>query len=99
MLFPTKRMAEQCQSYIQYRSQLVKEPVSGRLVHLFICPEDKNNLNYREKLSSDSIVSNCADLHIVLFPGDAFSIAKEFWQHTGMGIFSRLAEVSFTASA
>ena len=92
MLFPTKRIAEQCRSFIQHRSQLVKAPVSGRLVHLCICPEDKKNLNYREKLSSNSIVSNCADLHIVLFPGDAFSIAKEFWQHTGMGISSRLAE-------
>lgn len=92
MLFPTQRIAEQCRSYIQHRSQLVKAPVSARLVHLCICPEDKKNLNYRENPSSDVIISNCADLHIVLFPADAFSIAKEFWQHTGMGISSRLAE-------
>ena len=34
----------------------------------------------------------CVDLHIVLFPHDAAPLAKQFWQHTGLGISSRLAE-------
>ncbi|KAF9448126.1 PLP-dependent transferase [Macrolepiota fuliginosa MF-IS2] len=33
-----------------------------------------------------------ADLHVVLFPAHVLPIAKEFWQHTGLGISSRLAE-------
>jgi cystathionine gamma-synthase len=40
--------------------------------------------------SPDSIA--CADLHIVLFPAGAFPIAKQFWQHSGLGISSRRAE-------
>ncbi|CAO3618836.1 unnamed protein product [Cunninghamella blakesleeana] len=31
-------------------------------------------------------------IYIVLFPNDAFSVAKQFWQHTGDIISSRLAE-------
>lgn len=31
-------------------------------------------------------------MFIVLFPADAFSVAKQFWQHTGDIISSRLAE-------
>ena len=38
-------------------------------------------------------------LYIVLFPSDAWSIAKEFWQHTGLGISSRFAEKFSSLSA
>lgn len=31
-------------------------------------------------------------IYIVLFPNDAFSVAKQFWQHTGDIISSRMAE-------
>lgn len=31
-------------------------------------------------------------LHIVLFPTESFPLAKAFWQHTGDGISSRMAE-------
>jgi len=83
MLFPTKRVAEQCRAFIQRRAP---SPVNPRIVHLFICPEDD------KKSNRESIVGSCADLHIVVFPQDIFPIAKQFWQHTGMGISSRLAE-------
>ena len=79
MLFPTQKIAEHCRSFIQRRLNALCSPGNARLVHLFISSEDK---------TSDF----SADLHIVLFPQDAFSIAKEFWQHTGLGISSRLAE-------
>jgi cystathionine gamma-synthase len=36
--------------------------------------------------------SPSADLHIVLFPAHALPVAKQFWQHSGTGISSRLAE-------
>ena len=35
---------------------------------------------------------SCFTLHIVLFPAEAFPLAKQFWQHTGMGISSRIAD-------
>ncbi|CAG7849833.1 Probable cystathionine gamma-synthase; AltName: Full=O-succinylhomoserine (thiol)-lyase [Serendipita indica DSM 11827] len=34
----------------------------------------------------------CGDLHIVLFKQEQWGLAKAFWQHTGTGISSRLAE-------
>ena len=91
MLFATQTIAEQCRTFIQQRSATLGAPVTARLVHLFICPEDKQNNSVVTK-DDQSIASSCADLHIVLFPSDAFPIAKQFWQHAGLGISSRLAE-------
>ncbi len=36
-------------------------------------------------------ISDTLCVFLVLFPGNKFSIAKQFWQHTGLGISSRLA--------
>ena len=41
---------------------------------------------------SNNAMGSCADLHMVLFPADFYPVAKEFYQHTGQGISSRLAE-------
>ncbi|KAF9010233.1 pyridoxal phosphate-dependent transferase [Cyathus striatus] len=88
MLFPTQKTADQCRSFMLQRSTLKGSPINARLVHLFICPEDKQIGGNTETATS----TGCADLHIVVFSGHSFSIAKEFWQHTGLGISSRLAE-------
>ncbi|KAF8903932.1 pyridoxal phosphate-dependent transferase [Gymnopilus junonius] len=90
MLFATKKIAELCRSFIESRSATIGSPVNARLVNLFICPEDQQNDG--SKMDRSSNTGSCVDLHIVLFPGDAFPIAKQFWQHTGLGISSRLAE-------
>jgi cystathionine gamma-synthase len=69
--------------------------VNPRIVSLLICPEDKQNgriLERNEARSSASAAAASVSLHIVLFPPDAFPVAKQFWQHSGMGISSRLAE-------
>lgn len=65
-----------------------------RLIQYLICPEDKlNNTTPNGGCeSASSRPSRSAELHIVLFPADAFPLAKQFWQHTGMGISSRLAD-------
>jgi cystathionine gamma-synthase len=89
MLFPTQKVAEQCQSFMQARS------VHARLIHLLICPEDKENnriIDLNSRSTPDCASTTSANLHIALFPADAFQVAKEFWQHSGMGISSRLAE-------
>lgn len=88
MLFPTRKIAEECRDFIKCRSvQLGSEPVQSRLVHLFICPDTAS-----QQSSTPPVGNNKADLHIVLFQSDASRIAQEFWQHTGLGISSRLAE-------
>ena len=93
MLFPKQKIAEQCRSFIERRSSSNGAPVHARLVHLFICPENKPSDSSKNIIVNDSVtVGSCADLHIVLFPADSYPIAKEFWQHTGQGISSRLAE-------
>ncbi|KAG6852478.1 hypothetical protein C0991_011633 [Blastosporella zonata] len=89
MLFATQRVAEQCRSFMQSSS------VNSRLMSLLICPEDKANGRIIERdprTQSDCSSTASANAHIVLFPSDSFPIAKQFWQHTGMGMSSRLAE-------
>ncbi|MCO5549613.1 hypothetical protein L7F22_003086 [Adiantum nelumboides] len=50
-------------------------------------------------LNSSTVLDDCSSpqskisIHIVLFPQSCFPIAKTFWQHTGDGISSRMAEV------
>lgn len=94
MLFPTQKTANHCRSFIHDRSSLAGNPVPARLMQLLICPEDKAN----KAVLVDSEDCNCnssaslLDLHIVLFPAEAFPLAKQFWQHCGAGISSRLAD-------
>lgn len=85
MLFPTKKVAEHCRSFIERRLNDLGSPGHARLVQVFVCCENRNP-------TDESVANSSVDLHIVLFPKDAFPIAKEFWQHTGLGISSRLAE-------
>lgn len=88
MLFPTRSIAEECRDFIRRRSlQLGRQPAQPRLVHLFICPQTTT-----DSQPSTPLATNNADLHIVLYQTDEESTAKEFWQHTGLGISSRLAE-------
>ncbi|KAG7448531.1 PLP-dependent transferase [Guyanagaster necrorhizus] len=83
MLFPTHKTAEHCRGFIQARSAIEGTPVSARLIQFMICPEDNTDAEPTGK---------CADLHIVLYPSSAGPLAKQFWQHTGLGISSRLAD-------
>lgn len=55
--------------------------LSVRLVQFLIAPRD-----------ASASTATSVELYIVLFPADAFPIAKQFWQHAGLGISSRLAE-------
>ncbi|TFK48941.1 PLP-dependent transferase [Heliocybe sulcata] len=86
LLCPTKRLAEDCRTFMLSRSAEAGTTTSVRLVQFVVCPEDKKTNG-----SSRNGV-NCVELHIVLFPAASFPLAKQFWQHTGMGISSRLAE-------
>ncbi|THH11953.1 hypothetical protein EW145_g358 [Phellinidium pouzarii] len=80
LLCPSKKVAEHCREFMVDHSPDRQLPV--RLIEFLICPED----------SSAPTTSSSLALHIVLFPADVFPLAKQFWQHTGMGISSRTAE-------
>lgn len=81
LLCPSKRIADQCRAFILDRATRTGTPAHVRLVQYSICPED-----------SAAQTRQCPELHIALFPADIFPIAKQFWQHTGLGISSRFAE-------
>lgn len=84
MLFPTHKIADACRTFMVNRSSEDGPPVPVRLVQFLISSEDAS--------ASTASTSAGIELHIVLFPADAFPLAKQFWQHAGLGISSRLAE-------
>lgn len=81
MLFPTRKIADACRAFMIDRSSQEGPAIPVRLVQFFISPEN-----------ASASTAASVELQIVLFPGDAFPVAKQFWQHTGLGISSRLAE-------
>lgn len=84
MLFPSRKIADACRSFVTDQANKLGIDIPIRLVQYVISPEN------------DSSASSSIELHIVLFPEDRFSIAKQFWQHTGLGVSSRLAERCLT---
>ncbi|PFH48661.1 hypothetical protein AMATHDRAFT_76597 [Amanita thiersii Skay4041] len=84
LLFPSRQIAEECRLFIERRSEtLGPKKYSAR------CVEERRKLLNRDDNGKEI---KCLTLYIVFFPEDAFKIAKEFWQHTGMGVSSRFAE-------
>lgn len=78
MLFPSHKAAEQCRSFM---TRYYKKPTGTiRIAEFEIAP---NN--------TDSELQP-VPIYIVLFPKDAFPIAKQAWQHAGDNVSSRMAE-------
>ncbi|ORY27448.1 pyridoxal phosphate-dependent transferase [Naematelia encephala] len=71
-------------------------PVPSRIVEFVICPSAASLPTAAvasDGASTSSAVSiDCVELHILLFDKSHWSFAKAFWQHTGDGISSRMAE-------
>ncbi|PIA19475.1 cystathionine gamma-synthase [Coemansia reversa NRRL 1564] len=104
MLFPSLLAAEQCVVFIrdqvQQQQQQHKQdsstacyripgPGQVRIVQHVVEPSDR-------KAASQDAMSRVPEAHVtiycVLFPENLFSLAKQYWQHTGNGISPRLAE-------
>lgn len=95
MLTSTLTNANECRSFLTRRSHVERgESVPVRLVQFVVGSTDGPVDNDNPPSSPTS--SEAINLHIVVFPANAFSIAKQFWQHTGMGISSRVAERCLT---
>jgi cystathionine gamma-synthase len=91
LLFPSRKSARRCRDFIlQYYKQTTPTSPSisptpcVRLAEITVIPPDQTKSSFQGSVT----------LHVVLFPKDAFPIAKSYWQHTGEGISSRCAEHS-----
>jgi cystathionine gamma-synthase len=90
MLLQSERTADECRRFLIHQSTLkggVGIPVRVAHVPIYgpICKDGLIQQTVTERLS-------LATLHAVLYPSNSFPLAKQFWQHTGMGITSRFAE-------
>lgn len=98
-LFPSPKVAQEARKFLQNRS----EAVASRIVEFVICPSSSSLIkpatesiaNSTDNLASQAPAKGEVDvieLQILLYPKLAAPIAKQFWQHTGDGVSSRLAE-------
>jgi cystathionine gamma-synthase len=91
MLTSTLANANECRSFLTQRSHVeLGESVPVRLVQFVV--ESTDGPIDTDKPPSSPTSSEHITLHVVVFPANTFPIAKQFWQHTGMGISSRVAE-------
>jgi cystathionine gamma-synthase len=82
MLFPSSRAAGRCASFT-----LSKEPSSSPdQVHVIDLVWDTS------RADSKTLTKISPSISAVLFPEHLFSIAKQYWQHSGDGVSSRRAE-------
>lgn len=79
MVFPSYNTACRCRSFIKEKSTLSSCPV--RIVQLAT-----------QAPAEDKPEEIQANVSVVFFPESEFSIAKQYWQHTGEGVSSRLGE-------
>ncbi|KAG9250135.1 pyridoxal phosphate-dependent transferase [Emericellopsis atlantica] len=82
MLFPTVRSARRCQQFIQAR---VDPQIVSRITVLDF------GLDLTKKPAA-ILCELSPTISAVLYPTDAQSAAKQYWQHTGDGVSSRRAE-------
>ncbi|KAH7015094.1 pyridoxal phosphate-dependent transferase [Ilyonectria destructans] len=86
MLFPTPKVAKRCLDFIRQR---VSPELSGQLGVIDLALDTSKDLSALLKKLSPTMSA-------VVFPEEVFSIAKQYWQHTGDGTSSRRAEFCHT---
>lgn len=86
MLFPTPKVARRCLDFIRQR---VSPELSGQLGVIDLALDTSKDLSALLKKLSPTMSA-------VVFPEEVFSIAKQYWQHTGDGTSSRRAEFCHT---
>lgn len=84
MIFPSYKVAKGCREFIKQKTTLNSCPM--RILQLStIPPRTPDEESYRIE----------ANIAAVFFPGSEFNVAKQFWQHSGQGISSRMGEYCF----
>lgn len=85
MIFPTYNIAKRCRSFIKEKALTMSPPAKPAVRILQLSTPSPANTDEE----STKIEANIA---IVFFPSNLFALAKQYWQHTGEGISSRLGE-------
>ncbi|EKD15097.1 uncharacterized protein L3040_003702 [Drepanopeziza brunnea f. sp. 'multigermtubi'] len=82
MLFPSTRTAQRCVAFMHSRDPAI----TADQIHLvdLVLDLSRTNSEILKKLSPS--------ISAVIFPKDLFSLAKQYWQHSGEGVSSRRAE-------
>ena len=83
MLFPSHRTAKRCVDFMLAKESDIK-PFEVRIVDLVLDP----------KTTSEVLKKIRPSVSAVIFPKQYFSVAKQYWQHSGDGVSSRRAEFS-----
>ncbi|KAF1843728.1 cystathionine gamma-synthase-like protein [Cucurbitaria berberidis CBS 394.84] len=85
MLFPTHAIASRCRDFFLRNAPDLD---ASKIRILDFVPA-------AEKARSEELTVISPRVSAVLFPQDRFSIAKQFWQHSGDGVSSRRAEYCY----
>lgn len=81
MVFPSYKAAKRCREFIKAKSE---NPQLPRRVLQLSTPPPATDFEKSSKIE--------LTIGIVFFPAEEFSLAKQYWQHSGEGISSRMAE-------
>ena len=95
MLFPSPKVAAEARDFLAHQSP----SIPSRIVEFVICPSLSNIQTSTSPVDLTSSKPNyqpnsveVIELQILLFNKEHWAFAKSFWQHTGDGVSSRLAE-------
>lgn len=84
-IFPTYNVAKRCRAFIKEKARTMNPPLNPavRILQLST-PSPANSEEESTKIE--------ANIAVVFFPSQLDSLVKQYWQHTGEGISSRLGE-------
>ncbi|WVQ64823.1 uncharacterized protein L199_002992 [Kwoniella botswanensis] len=83
ILLPSPKVAGEGRDFLAHQNP----PVPSRIVEFVICPSSISIIDTKSLGGVD-----CIELQILLFDKANWSFGKAFWQHSGDGICSRMAE-------
>ena len=88
ILLPTDTTAQGCATFLASLSP----PVASRVVPWAIHSTAPSSSSSSSSDTEAAARNRTITVHACFFPADDFSAAKQYWQHTGEGVSSRLAE-------
>ncbi|WWC87799.1 uncharacterized protein L201_002691 [Kwoniella dendrophila CBS 6074] len=86
ILLPSPKVAGEGRDFLSSQNP----PIQSRIVEFVICPSSISIIDTSNKQALGGV--DCIELQILLFDKSNWSFGKAFWQHSGDGICSRLAE-------